>query len=63
MKSVVWMCFDANSIVEPVFKNEQRAQAKELTTTIVPSIGPRYRAKSRIPVRSNWGKSVSEPIF
>jgi len=52
MKSVVWMCFDADSVVEPVFQNEQRAQAKELTTTIVPSVGP----KSKIPVRSNWSK-------
>ena len=63
MKSVVWMCFDADSVVEPVFQNEQRTQGKELTTTIVPSIGPRYRTESKIPVRSNWGKSVSEPIF
>ena len=54
MKSVVWMCFDADSVVEPVFQNEQRAQAKELTTTIVPSVGP----KSKIPVRLNWSKLV-----
>ena len=56
MKSVVWMCFDADSVVEPVFQNEQRAQAKELTTTIVPSVGPLKRTK--IPVRSNWSKIV-----
>ena len=52
MKSVVWMCFDADSVVEPVFQNEQRTQGKELTTTIVPSIGPLYRSK--IPVRTSW---------
>ena len=54
MKSVVWMCFDADSVVEPVFQNEQRAQAKELTTSIVPSIGPLKRTNSKIPVRSSW---------
>ena len=47
---VVLMCFDADSVVEPVFQNEQRTQEKELTTTILPSIGPLYRAQSKIPV-------------
>ena len=54
MKSVLWMDFDGDIDVEPVFQNEQRIQEKELTTTIVPSIGPFYRTKSKIPVGSNW---------